>query len=92
MEDRESGFQISPTALGTRLGMNIVLAETALSAAGIAEREGEGSLLIEGREDGEAFLEAGGTVIASGRIVKRFGRNFFKVDRMFTDAAREEEK
>jgi hypothetical protein len=66
------------------LGTELVRAKTKLSPFAIARQKRAGRFVFKGEEGGRVFLEVGEVAIAEGRIVKRGGRHFFKLDRLLT--------
>ncbi|MBN1241171.1 MAG: hypothetical protein JXA15_00525 [Spirochaetales bacterium] len=65
------------------LATELVLVRGSLSPLEIAAGSREGRIELPAGEGGRMLLEAGGTAIAEGRIVRKGGRNFFKVTRLF---------
>ena len=68
----------------------LVLARTSLSSRAIVEARRAGRMEFKGEADGRVFLEVGGVVIGEGRIVKKAGRNYFKVLRLSAAEAKED--
>lgn len=65
------------------LTTELVMASGPLSPAEIAAQSREGLIELPAVEGDRALLEAGGTVVAEGRVVRQGGRHFFKVTRLF---------
>ncbi len=81
--------QTSPVAAKTRLPAVVVLNRYQASPAellGVKEHGVYGPVRID---QSECMLETGGQTIASGKIVKRRGRMYFKVSDVFFDSKRE---
>ena len=64
------------------LGTELVMARSRISPLAIARQKRAGRFAFKGEEGGRVFLEVGEVAIAEGRIVKRGGRHFFRVDRL----------
>ncbi|HCM24948.1 MAG TPA: hypothetical protein DIC34_00095 [Treponema sp.] len=79
MGDLKSRIEKLPFADQVEVATNVVLARTRLCAADVSRLAEKGGFELAAADDGAACLEAGGVIIASGRIVRRFGRSFFKV-------------
>ena len=65
------------------LKTDLLVAETLLSPLEITRARRSGRMEFAGAPDGSLALEVGGRVIATGRIVKRGGHRFFKVQKLF---------
>ncbi|HUX37850.1 MAG TPA: hypothetical protein VMV44_08095 [Rectinemataceae bacterium] len=68
------------------LKTDLVMAERDISPLEIARARRAGRIELAGPPDGDLSLEVGGRAIATGRIVKRGGRHFFKVQGLFDKA------
>ena len=65
------------------LATELVMARGSLSPLEIAVGSREGRIELPEGEGGRMLLEAGGTAIAEGRVVRKGGRHFFKITRLF---------
>ena len=65
------------------VGTELVLAAGSMSPADIAARIREGRIEVPVFAGGRFLLEAGGTAFAEGRVVRRGGRHFLKLTRLF---------
>jgi len=65
------------------LRTELVMAAGSMSPAEIAAAGREGRIGLPAGEGGRMLLEAGGMAIAEGRVVRKGGRHFFKVTRLF---------
>lgn len=66
------------------LGTDVVVARTSLSPLAIARGRRAGRMEFKAAEGGTVFLEVGGIQVAEGRIVKKGGKNWFRVTRLAT--------
>ena len=66
------------------LATDVILAKTRLSPLAIARGRRAGRMEFKVAEGGTVFLEVGGSLVAEGRIVKKGGKNWFRVTRLAT--------
>ncbi len=77
MDDFRRFLEESPIASEVRLPTRVILRRLRLSPGAIPDMAEGGSFVPEGGECCE--LEAGGRVIARGRLLRRRGESYFKV-------------
>ncbi len=65
-----------------RFDAAVVLSSGFMSASDVAKSRRSGKISMAANEDGKALLEAGGVILAEGRITKKRGRTAFVVTRM----------
>jgi len=65
-----------------RFDAAIVLADGAMSAADVAQARRSGKITMAANEKGTALLEAGGVILAEGRITKKRGKTAFVITKM----------
>jgi hypothetical protein len=90
MADLRKRIEGAPFAESVRLESDAILARTRLSGAGVARIEAEGELELEALQ--RVLLEVGGTAVAEGRILRRRGESYFKVERMLGGESKEGRK
>ncbi len=82
MTDAIQSFLKTSTADRVKVQPNVVIHRTELSPMGIVRIRRDNNYTIPESES-LCELEAGGQVIADGKIVKRKGAYYFKVSRIF---------
>jgi len=80
MSDLRSRLERAPFARSVKVEVDAVLASARLCPAELEAAEARGSLEVEALP--RILLEVGGTVVAEGRILRRRGAAYFKVERM----------
>ena len=65
------------------LGTELVMAAGTMAPSESAAHSREGRIELPAFEGDRCLLEAGGTVFAEGRVVRKGGRHFFKITRLF---------
>lgn len=82
----------APFARRLRLPTRAIVTRSEMSPLEAARLGDKGELEIEALEGGLALLEMGGIAIAEGRIIKRRGSSFFRVERLFGAESKEGRK
>jgi hypothetical protein len=69
---------------GLSLEATVVLAGSRMSAGDVERARRDGSLRMDATGDGIAYLEAGGVIVAEGRMKRKHGKSAFVVTRTFS--------
>ena len=80
MNDFKEALEGSPFAGRIGLDTRVVIHEEEMDGTRLAELVREGTLEIPEMESTRCTLRAGGEILASGRIVRRRGGFYFKVE------------